>query len=154
MTTVNDRIAELVKALRMNNNSFGKSLGRNSTTITNVTEGRSKPGFEILEDILNKYPEVNPTWLMKGTGEMFQKPVTVKANGGSDLESELRERIKLQNETIEALQYTVELQKRLLSSGDMGKLEGVLFDRLPVGNPFFLGLPTGIVTGTPVSLRG
>lgn len=154
MSTISERIGQLVKTLKMNNNSFAKSLGKPNSTIVNIVDGRSKPGYEILEVILETYPDVNPIWLMTGNGEMFQGMANVTMNGGADLETELRERIKLQNETIAALQYTVELQKRLLNGGNLGKFEGDLFDRLPVGFPNFFGLPTGIVTGTPVSLRG
>ncbi|MDQ1085679.1 helix-turn-helix transcriptional regulator [Siphonobacter sp. SORGH_AS_1065] len=150
MTTVNQRMQELIKTLKMNPSSFAKSIGKPHSTIANVTDGRSKPGFDILELILEKYPEINPLWFIRGIGEMFQPMTNVSADGGADVENELRDKIKMQNDTINDLRYTVELQKRLLNGGDLGKFEGDLFDRLPVGFPNFFGLSTGIVTGTPV----
>ncbi|PQA59136.1 hypothetical protein [Siphonobacter curvatus] len=154
MSTINERFAQLIKALKMNNNSFAKSLGRTNTSIANIVDRGSKPGFELLEEIFEAYPEVNPIWLMRGTGEMFQAMTKVAADGGADVEKELRDKIKLQSEMINDLRYTVELQKRLLNNGDLGKPKGTVIDRLPEGFPFFLGLLTGNSTGTPVSLLG
>lgn len=68
---IGKRIESLVTALGLNRNSFAKSLNKSFTTIQIITEGKSKPGYDVLELILTIYPQVNPGWLMKGTGEMF-----------------------------------------------------------------------------------
>lgn len=44
--------------------------------VTRLAQGKSKPGFDILSAILNKFP-VNPGWLMKGEGP----PLLDKAEG-------------------------------------------------------------------------
>jgi hypothetical protein len=115
MTTVNERFVQLIKALGMNNNSFAKSLGKTHTTVTNITDSKSKPGFELLETVLEHYPDVNPEWLILGKGEMMRGTASVPSeHGGDALEAELRERVNLQSQMIADLRYTVELQKRLL----------------------------------------
>lgn len=69
-STIGQRFAQLITALKLSNNAFAKSLGKSSTTINYIVDEKNKPGFDVLEATLNAYPEVNPDWLIKGNGEM------------------------------------------------------------------------------------
>lgn len=71
MNTINQRFTELISGLKMNTNSFAKSIGKSYTSIESICKGKAKPGFELLETILDAYPNVSADWLMKGEGEMF-----------------------------------------------------------------------------------
>jgi hypothetical protein len=71
-TEINDRIAALISALGMNNNSFSVAIGVAAPVIYNIVdpEGRrSKPSFEVLEKILLSFDNINLEWLMLGKGE-------------------------------------------------------------------------------------
>ncbi len=68
---IGSRIESLITALKLNRNTFAKSLNKSFTAIQIITEGKSKPGYDLLELILTIYPNVNPGWLMRGIGEMF-----------------------------------------------------------------------------------
>ncbi|MBO9638423.1 MAG: helix-turn-helix transcriptional regulator [Siphonobacter aquaeclarae] len=139
--TISQRFEELLKHLRLNPNQFSKEIGKPRSTIQVILDGRSKPGFDFLELVLLHFPDINPAWLMTGEGEMFRGMANVSATGGgAALEQELRERIKTQQDMISTLQYTVELQKSILSRQGMGKSEGVILDRFALGNPYFFGL--------------
>jgi DNA-binding Xre family transcriptional regulator len=72
-STINSRVGALIKTLKMSNNAFAKSIGKTSSTINFIVDGRSKPGFEVLEAICEVYMAVNPIWLLRGEGEMFHK---------------------------------------------------------------------------------
>ena len=39
-------------------------------TISHILSGRNKPSIDILDKILNKYPNINLNWLVSGTGSM------------------------------------------------------------------------------------
>ena len=73
MKTIGERIESLIKTLNKNAYNFGKSIDKPNTTIANIITNKSKPGSEILEAILSKYPQVNPEWLITGEGEMFKQ---------------------------------------------------------------------------------
>ena len=45
-------------------------------TISHILSGRNKPSIDILDKILNKYPNINLNWLVSGIGNMS---ITVKA---------------------------------------------------------------------------
>jgi phage repressor protein C with HTH and peptisase S24 domain len=53
------RISSFEKEVGMSNGSFASQLKNNKTI-----------GVDKLENILNKYPEINPIWILTGKGEM------------------------------------------------------------------------------------
>lgn len=69
---VNERIGELVRALKISNNAFSKSIGKSASAVNFIIDGRSKPSYDVLEAICEIYPEVNPSWLLVGEGEMWK----------------------------------------------------------------------------------
>jgi hypothetical protein len=74
MQTVSERIEALIEALKMNQNSFSKALGysNNNVTIGRIIADRNKkPSFDTLEKILRKFPQINPAWLLTGSGPML-----------------------------------------------------------------------------------
>ncbi|WP_375445788.1 helix-turn-helix domain-containing protein [uncultured Fibrella sp.] len=83
-TTINQRIGQLITAMKMSHNAFAKSINKASTTINYIVDGKGKPSYDVLEGILEVYPEVSPDWLMKGQGEMFRKAEPVTTNKSVD----------------------------------------------------------------------
>lgn len=54
-----------------NKTAFAKEVGTLPSVVASITGGRmSKPGFELLEKIMLRYPEINGSWLLAGRGPM------------------------------------------------------------------------------------
>lgn len=71
MDTINERIKLVMSDLGYNNNSFAKALGVNPTVTFNITGGReNNPSYEFLQKLIFTFDNINPTWLLKGEGEM------------------------------------------------------------------------------------
>jgi transcriptional regulator with XRE-family HTH domain len=68
---INSRIALLIEKLGDNKSSFATKVGVSQPIITHITNGRNNPGLEVIQKILTTCPEVNPEWLILGSGEMF-----------------------------------------------------------------------------------
>ncbi len=67
--TINERIEYAINILGLNPNSFSVALKVDSTIIHNIIKGRkSKPGYELLEKILNTFP-ISAEWLMREFGQ-------------------------------------------------------------------------------------
>lgn len=80
---INDRIAELLKALGKNAAAFSAQISVAPTVLYNIMDGRrSKPSFEVLEKIINAVPELNLTWLIQGIGTMFLQTSGTANNAG------------------------------------------------------------------------
>ena len=68
--SINDRIKQLRKSLNLSQTDFGKKLGVSRDVINNLDRSVVDPKPLILEHICSVY-NVNPDWLMHGTGDMF-----------------------------------------------------------------------------------
>ncbi len=72
MSTINQRIKELIDSLEQKISFFSASIKTNRATLNNVIGARqSVPSSEMVAAILTKYPQVRAEWLLKGTGSMF-----------------------------------------------------------------------------------
>lgn len=68
--SINDRIKQLRKSLNLSQTDFGKKLGVSRDVINNLDRSVVDPKPLMLDHICSVY-NVNPDWLMHGTGEMF-----------------------------------------------------------------------------------
>lgn len=122
-TTINQRLQQVIQALDKKPNSFAESIEKTPTAIYTILNGRNKPGYDILEAILLKYPTINPGWLLTGEGEMFrlaQKPVdggafgeqviADMAKGYDNLKHVFEEELRAKNRQIENLQELLKMQ--------------------------------------------
>ncbi|MGX7688076.1 hypothetical protein ACWA1C_12990 [Flectobacillus roseus] len=121
-TTISQRFEALIKALKMNNNSFANSIGKTSTMIKFIVDGKSKPGFDLLEQVLITYPNVNSDWLLRGEGEMFKETekVVVEPTLWQTLKESYESRIEELQLSLSDARYTISIQKQM-----MGKLKPV-----------------------------
>lgn len=74
---INDRIADLIRTLKDNENLFAKRISVSTSVVFNVVNPkgrRSYPSGPVLEKILSIEKEgnrVSAEWLMRGEGSMF-----------------------------------------------------------------------------------
>lgn len=71
MDELNRRVCEIMDRFCGSKSIFANELGVGLPIITHITNGRNKPGIDILQKILLTYPTINATWLMIGKGEMI-----------------------------------------------------------------------------------
>ncbi len=63
-TTINQRLKILIDELGLTPNSFATKLDLNPNVIYNSLKEKSKPGFDVLNKIVETF-DVNPDWLLK-----------------------------------------------------------------------------------------
>ena len=116
---IGSRFSALIKELKMTNNSFAKSLNKSSTTINYIVDGKSKPSFDVLESVFTQYPQVNPDWLLKGRGEMFQTEQSNKSADAGQFGDQvllrildelhvIKEQVTIKDRQIEGMQRTID----------------------------------------------
>lgn len=66
-----DRIRQLMEAQHMNQQTFATFTGIGTASLSSIFTGRTRPTLNHVDAILEKFPNVNPLWLLKGQGGML-----------------------------------------------------------------------------------
>jgi transcriptional regulator with XRE-family HTH domain len=69
---IKDTINRLLEAEKLSQIEFAKKVGVQRSNITHVLNGRSKPSYDFLLNIIRAFPNINIEWIMTGTGEMYK----------------------------------------------------------------------------------
>lgn len=130
------RIAQIIRAEKLSNNAFAKSIGKTSSTINQIVAGRNKPGFEILDAICDAYPNLNPTWLLRGEGEMWKGKAQEQVKDENYLQeylSKLEDQFKRvlsqlekKDHQLESKDHQIQNLQEMLKM-QLGKHKGVIF---------------------------
>ena len=91
MSNISDRLNTLYLIETIDIESFAGALGVSRSSAYNYIKGRTQPSHEVLSNLLNQMPHINPTWLYEGVGPMERngemKPVSSKDTPSSESRS-------------------------------------------------------------------
>ena len=65
------RLFQLIKELKFSQLAFSKVINVSQSYLNKVASGQAEISRGMLEKILEKFPQVNITWLLSGNGAMF-----------------------------------------------------------------------------------
>lgn len=66
------KLRDLMTSEHLKSGQLAEMLGINPAGISHILAGRNKPGFDLLQKILRRFPRVNPDWLLLGEGPMYR----------------------------------------------------------------------------------
>jgi hypothetical protein len=66
-----NRLGDYLLYKNLSFNKFEKSLSVSHGSISNAFKRQKNIGSNVIENILNTYPEISAEWLLRGTGEML-----------------------------------------------------------------------------------
>jgi hypothetical protein len=105
-TTIGQRLGQVITHSSKSVNQFAVELGDRPDKYYNVIKGKSNPSWEMIENVIRAYPEVDGNWLLKGDGDMLLKPAhslptptasaTPETDGVGKAQPEGREELLLQ----------------------------------------------------------
>jgi hypothetical protein len=90
-SSVGQRFSQLIQALGMSKNAFAISLDKTATVIQHLVDERNKPGFDLMNKVVDVYPNVSIEWLLRGKGPMLLNeppapaPIAVEAPAAAAL---------------------------------------------------------------------
>ena len=67
-----ERIESVMSSLGLNARQFATEIRVQPGTISNMMAGRNNPSLEVMKRIMERYPTLNPEWLILGNGEMWR----------------------------------------------------------------------------------
>lgn len=86
---INSRVGKIIEEKGLNHTEFANEVGVQRSVISHVVSGRNRPGVELLQNILERYPEIQPNWLLLGKGNM--KKMDEKMNQEKEGDNKERE---------------------------------------------------------------
>lgn len=109
METISDRIREVRKLMKMNQNQFAKELGVSRTHVSNMENGNDNPSSSLIKLLCVRF-NIDETWLVEGIGSPLPNFDVFSDDGLMSKYNTMRvilERM-LKDRTGEELKYTVE----------------------------------------------
>ena len=70
--TERERIEKVKDTLGLTARQFAAEIHVQPGTISNMMVGRNNPSLEVMKRIMERYPTLNPEWLIAGRGEMWR----------------------------------------------------------------------------------
>jgi len=67
-----ERIEQVIQTLGLTARQFAAEIRVQPGTISNMMAGRNNPSLEVMKRIMERYPTLNPEWLIVGKGEMWR----------------------------------------------------------------------------------
>ncbi|MFI3292876.1 MAG: helix-turn-helix transcriptional regulator [Rikenellaceae bacterium] len=66
-----EKIIQLMKSEGLTSSRLAEILEIQPSGISHLVSGRNKPGFDLLQKILRRFPKINPYWLMLDDEQMY-----------------------------------------------------------------------------------
>lgn len=72
------KLRDLMTSEQLKSGQLAEALGINPAAVSHILAGRNKPGFELLQKILRRFPRLNPDWLLLDEGPMYREAATAE----------------------------------------------------------------------------
>lgn len=76
-----ERLQQYAKAKNLSFRSISLSAGQSASYLSNSLKQGSTPSVEVVSNIIDKYPDLNPNWLLTGKGVMVLEENLMSSSG-------------------------------------------------------------------------
>lgn len=67
-----EKLQQLMNAEQLTGSKLAEFLGIQPSSISHILGGRNKPSLDFVQKILQRYPRINPDWLLLDSDEMYR----------------------------------------------------------------------------------
>ncbi len=71
-----EKLQQLMNAEQLTGSKLAEFLGIQPSSISHIMGGRNKPSLDFVQKILQRYPRINPDWLLLDSDEMYRPHVS------------------------------------------------------------------------------
>ncbi len=124
MDEINIRVLSIMDGKQLTKSGFASLLEISLPMLTHISTGRNKPGLELIQKILIKFPEINPDWLILGVGTMKRSAVEKPNFNGIIAEIELIKDclVAIEQRTEQVLAYHKIVHREISYLNDLDQL--------------------------------
>jgi transcriptional regulator with XRE-family HTH domain len=72
--TEKERIEKVMQLEKMNSAVFASAINIQGSTLSHILNGRNNPSLAVMQNILNRFPNISPEWLIMGQGTIEKNP--------------------------------------------------------------------------------
>ena len=69
---MNNRLQQFLAAENISQSQFADSIQVARASVSHILAGRNKPGFDFLERMARRYPNLSLEWMISGRGKMYK----------------------------------------------------------------------------------
>ena len=66
-----DRIRKIIQVKKLSASAFADRIGVPRSTISHILSGRNNPSLDLVQKILDAFPDVQTEWMVRGYGNML-----------------------------------------------------------------------------------
>jgi len=66
-----ERIRQLLEARKLTPTQFADAIGVARPIVSHILSGRNKPSLEVVQKVIEAFPDLSLAWLLRGAGEML-----------------------------------------------------------------------------------
>lgn len=70
---MNRRLQQFLELENLTSAKLAETLSVQASGISHILSGRNKPGFDFIQKIATKYPQINLEWLITGKGKPYKE---------------------------------------------------------------------------------
>lgn len=79
-----EKLLNLMKSEGLTSSRLAEILEIQPSGISHILSGRNKPGFDLLQKILRRFPRINPDWLLLDSDRMYRDDDTITTQYAAD----------------------------------------------------------------------
>lgn len=72
MEEITNRITEIISKQKLSNGAFADKIGIKRPIISHILSGRNKPSLHVILQILEAFPDIDPSWLLLGKSQKVE----------------------------------------------------------------------------------
>jgi transcriptional regulator with XRE-family HTH domain len=109
---MDEKLRILMQSENLTASKLAEILEVKPAAVSHILSGRNKPSFELLCKIVNRFPQINPYWLMGDATEMHnsntpvQAPTTSPTTSGTLFDLQESNSVPSENSNIQNLQHS------------------------------------------------
>lgn len=69
---MNERLLQFLAAENISQSQFAETIGVARASVSHIIAGRNRPGYDFICSLLERYPSLNPEWILLGKGKMYR----------------------------------------------------------------------------------
>jgi len=128
-----EQLIKIMTHFTISSTRFADEIGVQRSSVSHILSGRNKPSYDFIIKILEKYPSINPLWLLTGKGTMISGETEEKGPASEgpvyrNKSSESKEELifETKNQEMEIKQPIDDISKQLREVTNVNNLNSVI----------------------------